>query len=158
MNWTSSIDWIRFFATLAPGIGNLPRTPGCERLGGECRTVLLVLRSEWRQPLCQDGSQWHRARYDGAYADGLGVLKAANIGKKHGKAETTPLRDPGRCQYDLNLADVSEVWRGGSVIASLILALTADPKLSKFADNVTDSGEGRWTIKAQLMKACQCRC
>jgi 6-phosphogluconate dehydrogenase len=92
-----------------------------------------------------------------AYAEGLGVLKAANIGKKQGEldAETTPLRDPEHYQFDLNLADVSEVWRRGSVIASWLLdltatALAADAELSKFAGRVSDSGEGRWTIKAAI--------
>ncbi len=92
-----------------------------------------------------------------AYAEGLGVLKAANIGKQQNEAdaETTPLRDPERYQYDLNLADVAEVWRRGSVIASWLLdltasALAADPKLTQFAGRVSDSGEGRWTIKAAI--------
>jgi 6-phosphogluconate dehydrogenase len=92
-----------------------------------------------------------------AYAEGLGILKSANIGKQQSvaDAETTPLRDPARYQYDLNLADVAEVWRRGSVIASWLLdltatALAADPELSKFAGRVSDSGEGRWTIKAAI--------
>jgi 6-phosphogluconate dehydrogenase len=92
-----------------------------------------------------------------AYAEGLGVLKAANIGKTAGAidAETTPLRDPEHYQYDFNLADIAEVWRRGSVIASWLLDLTAaslvqDPALSKFAGRVSDSGEGRWTIKAAI--------
>ena len=92
-----------------------------------------------------------------AYAEGLGVLNAANIGKKTGAidAETTPLRDPEHYQYDFNLADIAEVWRRGSVIASWLLDLTAasliqDPALSKFAGRVSDSGEGRWTIKAAI--------
>ena len=92
-----------------------------------------------------------------AYAEGLAVLKAANIGKKTGAvdAETTPLRDPEHYQYDLNLPDITEVWRRGSVIASWLLdlsaaALTEDPGLSNFAGRVSDSGEGRWTIKAAI--------
>jgi 6-phosphogluconate dehydrogenase len=92
-----------------------------------------------------------------AYAEGMAVLKAANIGKKTGEidAETTPLRDPEHYQYDLNLADISEVWRRGSVIASWLLdlqasALIKDPTLSGFAGRVSDSGEGRWTIKAAI--------
>src|SRR5262249_57735751 len=90
-----------------------------------------------------------------AYAEGLGVLKAANIGTKTGTidAETTPLRDPEHYKYDLNLPDIVEVWRRGSVIASWLLDLTAtsliqDPTLSKFSGRAADSGEGRWTIKA----------
>ena len=92
-----------------------------------------------------------------AYAEGISVLQNANIGKKHGEidAETTPLRDPEHYHYDLNLADISEVWRRGSVIASWLLDLTAgaligDPSLSKFGGRVSDSGEGRWTIKAAI--------
>jgi 6-phosphogluconate dehydrogenase len=92
-----------------------------------------------------------------AYAEGLGVLKAANVGKQTGDvdAETTPLRDPELYQYDFNLTEVSEVWRRGSVIASWLLDLTAtalaeDPALSKFGGRVSDSGEGRWTVKAAI--------
>jgi 6-phosphogluconate dehydrogenase len=92
-----------------------------------------------------------------AYAEGLGVLKSANVGREQGQAdaETTPLRDPEHYQYNLNLADVAEVWRRGSVIASWLLDLTAgaliaDPQLTKFAGRVSDSGEGRWTIKAAI--------
>src|SRR5690606_16470445 len=90
-----------------------------------------------------------------AYAEGFNILRNANIGKRtHGiDAETTPLRDPEHYQYDLNLADVAELWRRGSVISSWLLdltavALTADPTLAGFAGHVSDSGEGRWTIRA----------
>ena len=92
-----------------------------------------------------------------AYAEGFAVLKAANAGKKPGvvDAETTPLRDPEHFQYDLELAEIAEVWRRGSVIASWLLDLSAaalirDPALSTFAGRVSDSGEGRWTIKAAI--------
>jgi 6-phosphogluconate dehydrogenase len=92
-----------------------------------------------------------------AYAEGLGILRDANVGKKQGEidAETTPLRDPEHYQYDLNLGDIAEVWRRGSVVASWLLDLTAsalvkDPQLAKFAGHVSDSGEGRWTIKAAI--------
>jgi 6-phosphogluconate dehydrogenase len=92
-----------------------------------------------------------------AYAEGFGVLKAANVGKKAGAidAETTPLRDPEHYQYDFNLPEIVEVWRRGSVIASWLLDLTAasliqDPALSKFSGRVSDSGEGRWTIRAAI--------
>jgi 6-phosphogluconate dehydrogenase len=95
-----------------------------------------------------------------AYAEGIGILRSANVGKQtHAvDAETTPLRDPEHYQYDLNLPDVAEVWRRGSVIASWLLDLTAsallaDPALSKFAGRVSDSGEGRWTIKAAIDEA-----
>lgn len=92
-----------------------------------------------------------------AYAEGLGILREANVGKQKvaSNAETTPLRDPEDYQYELNLRDIAEVWRRGSVIASWLLDLTAaalveDPALSKFAGRVSDSGEGRWTIKAAI--------
>jgi len=92
-----------------------------------------------------------------AYAEGLGILRSANVGKQEHAidAETTPLRDPEHYQYDLNLPDVAEVWRRGSVIASWLLDLSAaalaeDPRLEKFAGRVSDSGEGRWTIKAAI--------
>ena len=92
-----------------------------------------------------------------AYAEGLGVLRDANVGKQKTAidAETTPLRDPEHYQYDIDLRDVAEVWRRGSVIASWLLDLTAtalveDPALPKFAGRVSDSGEGRWTIKAAI--------
>jgi 6-phosphogluconate dehydrogenase len=96
-----------------------------------------------------------------AYAEGLAILRAANVGKQANKtadAETTPLRDPEHYQYDLKLRDIAEVWRRGSVIASWLLDLTAnallqDPSLSKFAGHVSDSGEGRWTIKAAIDEA-----
>jgi 6-phosphogluconate dehydrogenase len=95
-----------------------------------------------------------------AYAEGLGILRSANIGKQDHDvdAETTPLRDPEHYQYDFNLPDVAEVWRRGSVIASWLLDLTAaalleDPALANFAGRVSDSGEGRWTIKAAIDEA-----
>ena len=95
-----------------------------------------------------------------AYAEGLGVLRAANIGKQQHEvdAETTPLRNPEHYQYELNLPDIAEVWRRGSVIASWLLdltaaALVADPALAQFAGRVSDSGEGRWTIKAAIDEA-----
>ena len=95
-----------------------------------------------------------------AYAEGLSVLRAANIGKQKHEidAETTPLRDPEHYQYDLNLPDITEVWRRGSVIASWLLDLTAsalikNPDLANFSGRVSDSGEGRWTIKAAIDEA-----
>jgi 6-phosphogluconate dehydrogenase len=95
-----------------------------------------------------------------AYAEGMGVLRAANVGKQKHEidAETTPLRDPEHYQYDLNLPDIAEVWRRGSVIASWLLdliatALIKDPSLANFAGRVSDSGEGRWTIKAAIDEA-----
>jgi 6-phosphogluconate dehydrogenase len=92
-----------------------------------------------------------------AYAEGLGILRGANAGKRgrDTDAETTPLADPARYRYDLNLPDIAEVWRRGSVIASWLLDLTAaalaeDPALGRFAGHVSDSGEGRWTIQAAI--------
>ena len=148
------------FATLAPGIGNIPRTPGRERAGGT---------SEQGYLHCGPNGAGHFVKmvHNGieygimaAYAEGLGVLRAANIGKQTHQidAETTPLRDPEHYQYDLNLPDIAELWRRGSVIASWLLDLTAsaliaDPALSKFAGRISDSGEGRWTIKAAIDEA-----
>lgn len=145
------------FSTLAPGRGDIARTPGRESLGGTAEDGYLH---------CGENGAGHFVKmvHNGieygimaAYAEGLGVLKAANAGKRQGDvdAETTPLRDPQHYQYDLNLADVSEVWRRGSVISSWLLDLTAsalaqDPQLSSFAGRVSDSGEGRWTIKAAI--------
>ena len=145
------------FATLAPGIGDIPRTPGREKHGGTAEQGYLH---------CGPNGAGHFVKmiHNGieygimaAYAEGFGVLKAANAGTRQSEAdaETTPLRDPEHYQFELNLADVAEVWRRGSVIASWLLdltasALAADPKLTKFAGRVSDSGEGRWTIKAAI--------
>jgi 6-phosphogluconate dehydrogenase len=145
------------FATLAPGRGDIPRTPGREQAGGT---------SEQGYLHCGPNGAGHFVKmvHNGieygvmaAYAEGLAVLKAANVGNKPGviDAETTPLRDPEHYRYDFNLADVTEVWRRGSVIASWLLDLSAaalmeDPALAKFAGRVSDSGEGRWTIKAAI--------
>src|SRR6266568_2215063 len=125
--------------------------------GSSLHRVRCPLRSEWRRSLRQDGLQRHRVRDYGRLCEGLGVLKAACAGKRQSEAdaETTPLRDPEHYQYEFNLTDISEVWRRGSVIASWLLDLTAtalaeDPNLSRFAGRVSDSGEGRWTIKAAI--------
>ena len=148
------------FSTLAPGMGDIARTPGREKLDGTAEQGYLH---------CGPNGAGHFVKmiHNGieygimaAYAEGLGVLRSANVGKQERKidAETTPLRDPEHYQYDLNLRDVAEVWRRGSVIASWLLDLTAaallqDPNLSKFAGRVSDSGEGRWTIKAAIDEA-----
>ena len=145
------------FATLAPGRGDIRRTPGREEAGGT---------SEQGYLHCGPNGAGHFVKmvHNGieygvmaAYAEGLAVLGAANVGKKTGAvdAETTPLRDPEHYRYDFNLADIAEVWRRGSVIASWLLDLSAaalirDPVLSNFAGRVSDSGEGRWTIKAAI--------
>ena len=144
-------------ATLAPGIGDISRTSGREKLGGT---------SEQGYLHCGPNGAGHFVKmvHNGieyglmaAYAEGLAILRDANVGKKQGEvdAETTPLRDPEHYQYDLNLTDIAEVWRRGSVVASWLLdltadALTKDPQLGKFSGQVSDSGEGRWTIKAAI--------
>jgi 6-phosphogluconate dehydrogenase len=145
------------FATLAPGMGDLPRTPAREKLGGTAEQGYLHCGSNGAGHFVKMVHNGIEYGIMAAYAEGLGILKSANIGKQQSvaDAETTPLRDPARYQYDLNLADVAEVWRRGSVIASWLLdltatALAADPELSKFAGRVSDSGEGRWTIKAAI--------
>jgi 6-phosphogluconate dehydrogenase len=145
------------FATLAPGRGDIARTPGREKASGT---------SEQGYLHCGPSGAGHFVKmvHNGieygvmaAYAEGLAVLKAANIGKTAGAvdAETTPLREPEHYQYDLNIPDIAELWRRGSVIASWLLDLSAsaliqDPELADFAGRVSDSGEGRWTIKAAI--------
>ena len=148
------------FARLAPGAGDIPRTAGRESLGGTAEEGYLH---------CGESGAGHFVKmvHNGieygimaAYAEGLGILRDANVGKQESgiDAETTPLRDPEHYQYDLDLRDIAEVWRRGSVIASWLLDLTAaslvkDPALSQFAGRVSDSGEGRWTIKAAIDEA-----
>jgi 6-phosphogluconate dehydrogenase len=146
------------FKTLAPGRGNIDRTPGRDKVGGTAEEGYLHCG-----PV--GGGHFVKMVHNGieygimaAYAEGLNVLHHANVGKKHAgesDAETTPLRDPEHYQYDFNLADVAEVWRRGSVVASWLLDLTAislldSPKLEKFSGRVSDSGEGRWTILAAI--------
>ena len=144
-------------ATLAPGLGNIPRTPGREKRAGTADQGYLhcgLNGAGHFVKMVHNGIEYgNRA----AYAEGLGDLKSANVGKERTEsdAETTPLRDSEHYQFDLNLADVAEVWRRGSVIASWLLdltadALAADPELAQFAGRVSDSGEGRWTIKAAI--------
>ena len=149
------------FKTLAPGLGDIPRTPGREHASAGT--------SEHGYLHCGQSGAGHFVKmvHNGieyglmaAYAEGLGILRAANIGKQAhaADAETTPLRVPEHYQYDLKLPDIAEVWRRGSVIASWLLDLTAtalleDPALSKFAGRVSDSGEGRWTIAAAIDEA-----
>ena len=148
------------FRTLAPGIGTIDRTPGRAPERGTAELGYLH---------CGESGAGHFVKmvHNGieyglmaAYAEGFGILKAANVGKRShdADAETTPLRDPEHYQYDLDLADVAEVWRRGSVISSWLLdlaaaALAKDPALSAFAGRVSDSGEGRWTIKAAIDEA-----
>ncbi len=148
------------FKTIAPGKGDIPRTPGREKMGGTSEDGYLHCGPS-------GGGHFVKMVHNGieygimaAYAEGLNVLKNADVGKhKHEiDAETTPLRDPELYQYEFNLTDVAEVWRRGSVIASWLLDLTAsalagDPQLAKFTGRVSDSGEGRWTIKASIDEA-----
>jgi len=145
------------FATLAPGIGNISRTPGREKLGGIAEQGYLHCGPNGAGHFVKMVHNGIEYGIMAAYAEGLGVLKSANVGKRQSAAdaETTPLRRPENYQFDFNLADVAEVWRRGSVIASWLLdltaaALAADPQLSQFAGRVSDSGEGRWTIKAAI--------
>ena len=148
------------FATLAPGIGNIDRTPG--RAAGKGTAEQGYLH-------CGPNGAGHFVKmvHNGieyglmaAYAEGMNILRAANIGKGTHEidAETTPLREPEHYQYDLNLPDIAELWRRGSVVSSWLLDLTAsalnkDPTLANFGGRVSDSGEGRWTIKAAIDEA-----
>ena len=148
------------FGTLAPGLGDIPRTPGRAHADGT---------AEYGYLHCGPNGAGHFVKmvHNGieygimaAYAEGLGILRGANIGKQTHEvdAETTPLRDPEHYRYDLNLPDITELWRRGSVVASWLLDLTAralieDPGLAKFAGRVSDSGEGRWTIHAAVDEA-----
>ncbi|MGO9591756.1 MAG: phosphogluconate dehydrogenase (NAD(+)-dependent, decarboxylating) [Candidatus Acidiferrales bacterium] len=145
------------FSTLAPGIGDIPRTPGREKVGGTAEQGYLHCGPNGAGHFVKMVHNGIEYGLMAAYAEGLGILRDANIGKEKHEidAETTPLRDPVHYQYDLNLRDVAEVWRRGSVIASWLLDLTAaalvkDPSLGQFAGRVSDSGEGRWTIKAAI--------
>ena len=154
----SAVDHLDpIFKAIAPGIGDIPRTSGRDKVGGTAEQGYLHCGES-------GGGHFVKMVHNGieygimaAYAEGLGILKAANIGKNTEEidAETTPLRDPEHYQYDFNLTDIAEVWRRGSVIASWLLDLTAsalleDPGLSKFGGRVSDSGEGRWTVKAAI--------
>jgi 6-phosphogluconate dehydrogenase len=148
------------FATLAPGVGDILRTPGREKIGGTAEQGYLYCGPNGAGHFVKMVHNGIEYGIMAAYAEGLGVLRAANVGKQEHTidAETTPLRDPEHYQYDLNLPDIAEVWRRGSVIASWLLDLTAaalveDPALSGFEGRVSDSGEGRWTIKAAIDEA-----
>ena len=148
------------FAALAPGVGDIPRTPGREKAGGTAEQGYLHCGPNGAGHFVKMVHNGIEYGLMAAYAEGLGILRDANVGKQKHEidAETTPLRDPEHYQYDLNLPDITEVWRRGSVIASWLLDLTAsamlqDPDLAKFAGRVSDSGEGRWTIKAAIDEA-----
>jgi len=148
------------FARLAPGIGDIPRTPGRDPSKGTAEHGYLHCGPNGAGHFVKMVHNGIEYGIMAAYAEGLGILHSANVGKQSHAvdAETTPLRNPEHYQYDLDLPDVAEVWRRGSVIASWLLDLTAsalvdDPALSKFAGRVSDSGEGRWTIKAAIDEA-----
>ena len=148
------------FATLAPGKGDISRTPGREKLGGTAEQGYLHCGPNGAGHFVKMVHNGIEYGLMAAYAEGMGILRSANVGKQSHEidAETTPLRNPEHYQYDFNLSDVAEVWRRGSVVASWLLDLTAaslveDPALPKFAGRVSDSGEGRWTIKAAIDEA-----
>jgi 6-phosphogluconate dehydrogenase len=148
------------FAALAPGMGDVPRTPGREKIDGTAEQGYLHCGSNGAGHFVKMVHNGIEYGVMAAYAEGLSILRSANVGKQSSvvDAETTPLRNPEEYQYEMNLRDIAEVWRRGSVIASWLLDLTAsallqDPNLSKFAGRVSDSGEGRWTIKAAIDEA-----
>jgi len=148
------------FATLAPGKGDISRTPGREKIPGTAEQGYLHCGPNGAGHFVKMVHNGIEYGLMAAYAEGMGVLHNANIGKHEHEidAETTPLRDPEHYQYDFNLPDIAEVWRRGSVVASWLLDLTAnalveDARLSQFSGRVSDSGEGRWTIKAAIDEA-----
>ena len=148
------------FSALAPGAGDTPRTPGREKVKGTAEQGYLHCGPNGAGHFVKMVHNGIEYGIMAAYAEGLGILRAANIGKQKDAidAETTPLRNPEHYQYDFNLSDVTELWRRGSVVASWLLDLTAaalleDPALSRFGGRVSDSGEGRWTIQAAIDEA-----
>jgi 6-phosphogluconate dehydrogenase len=148
------------FAQLAPGAGDIARTPGRETIGGTAERGYLHCGPNGAGHFVKMVHNGIEYGLMAAYAEGLGILRSANIGKRgHAiDAETTPLRNPEHYQYDLNLSDIVEVWRRGSVVASWLLDLSAaalikDPELKGFQGRVSDSGEGRWTIRAAIDEA-----
>jgi 6-phosphogluconate dehydrogenase len=148
------------FSRLAPGAGDIARTPGREKAAGTAEQGYLHCGPNGAGHFVKMVHNGIEYGIMAAYAEGLGILRAANVGKRKDTvdAETTPLRDPEHYQYDLNLSDIAEVWRRGSVIASWLLDLSAsalikDPELKSFQGRVSDSGEGRWTIRAALDEA-----
>jgi len=145
------------FACLAPGRGDIERTPGREKAAGTSEQGYLHCGANGAGHFVKMVHNGIEYGIMAAYAEGMGILQAANVGKRThaADAETTPLRDPEHYQYDLDLPDIAEVWRRGSVIASWLLDLTAsallaDPALARFEGRVSDSGEGRWTIRAAI--------
>ena len=148
------------FAALAPGRGDILPTPGREKISGTAEQGYLHCGPNGAGHFVKMVHNGIEYGIMAAYAEGLGVLRSANVGRQThaADAETTPLREPEHYLYDLNLPDITELWRRGSVIASWLLDLTAsalakDPALAYFAGRVSDSGEGRWTIKAAIDEA-----
>jgi len=148
------------FAQLAPGAGNIPRTPGREAVGGTAERGYLHCGPNGAGHFVKMVHNGIEYGIMAAYAEGLGILRSANVGRRgHAvDAETTPLRNPEHYQFDFNLPDIAEVWRRGSVVASWLLDLSAaalikDPALKGFQGRVSDSGEGRWTIRAAIDEA-----
>jgi len=148
------------FKTLAPGVGDIPRTPGHKKNKGTAEQGYLHCGPSGAGHFVKMVHNGIEYGLMAAYAEGMDILAHANVGKDEQAhdAETTPLRNPEEFQFDLDLPEIAEVWRRGSVIASWLLDLTAaalakDPKLSKFDGRVSDSGEGRWTIKAAIDEA-----
>jgi 6-phosphogluconate dehydrogenase len=145
------------FKTLAPGIGTIDRTPGRKKNVGTAEDGYLHCGPSGAGHFVKMVHNGIEYGIMAAYAEGMNILKHANVGKQsqQASAEMTPLRHPEHYQYELNLADIAEVWRRGSVVASWLLDLTAislvdDPTLAQFAGRVSDSGEGRWTILAAI--------
>lgn len=145
------------FAALSPGPGLAERTPGRDKLGGTADKGYLHCGPNGAGHFVKMVHNGIEYGLMAAYAEGLSILKKANVGKSERTvdAETAPLRNPEDYQYELNLADIAEVWRRGSVITSWLLDLTAaalarDPTLERFAGRVADSGEGRWTLDAAI--------
>ncbi len=145
------------FKTLAPGVGDIPRTPGREKVKGTAEEGYLHCGPSGAGHFVKMVHNGIEYGLMAAYAEDMNILAHANVGKNQqaADAEATPLRNPEEFQFDLNLRDIAEVWRRGSVISSWLLDLTAsallkDPKLANFEGRVSDSGEGRWTIKAAI--------
>ena len=155
---TSTVERLDpIFKALAPGRGDIPRTPGREKASGTAEDGYLHCGPSGAGHFVKMVHNGIEYGLMAAYAEGLNILKHANAGhaKREIDAETTPLRDPEHFQYDLNLADIAEVWRRGSVVASWLLDLTAislfeQPALERYSGRVSDSGEGRWTIVAAI--------
>jgi 6-phosphogluconate dehydrogenase len=145
------------FKSLAPGRGDIPPTPGREKVGGTAEEGYLHCGPSGAGHFVKMVHNGIEYGLMAAYAEGLNILRHANVGKSDRAvdAETTPLRNPEHYQFDLNLPDITELWRRGSVVASWLLDLTASalakqPDLANFSGRVSDSGEGRWTITAAI--------